>query len=88
MERVESAGPPSPKSLGDGLEESLVSVSVSGSQDVDRGADTQLDLADGGAMEDTQVVEDDEEEADEVVLVSLAGVQSAGTAGLQPAMSV
>ncbi|GAA6046546.1 hypothetical protein NBRC10513_001454 [Rhodotorula toruloides] len=81
MERVESAGPPSPKSLGDGLEDSLVNTSILDSQDIDM-PEPHLHVEDAEAMEDTQVVDEDEEDTDEVVLVSVAGASSAGPAGL------
>lgn len=81
MERVESAGPPSPKSLGDGLEDSLIHASILDSQDVDM-SESQLDMDGAEAVEDTQVVDEDEDDADEVVLVGVAGVSPAGPAGL------
>ncbi|BGP29060.1 hypothetical protein JCM10296v2_000796 [Rhodotorula toruloides] len=82
MERVESTGPPSPKSLGDGLEDSLVNASILDGKDVAMGIKTQLDMDDAETMEDTQVVEEAEEDADEVVFISVAGASSAGPAGL------
>lgn len=79
VERVETAGPPSPKSLGDGLEDSLAGPSMQHGQDVDM-ADTQLHVDEGDAMGDTQVVEEEEEEdADEVLIVSVAGAEMAST---------
>ncbi|BGP21856.1 hypothetical protein JCM10295v2_000731 [Rhodotorula toruloides] len=87
VERVESTSPPSPKSLGDALDDSLVHASVLDSQDVDM-AETRVDMEDAETVEDTRAVEEDEENADEVVLVSVAGVNPTGSSGLPPVVSL
>lgn len=86
VEHVESAGPPSPKSLGDGLEDSLAGPSMQHGRDVAT-TGIQLHVDEGEAMEDTQV-DEDEEDADEVVLVSIAGVETANATGRSPAVSL